>query len=276
MTMRSLLFVPGDRPDRMRKALGSGADALILDLEDSVMPERKAEAREHVAGFLGEPRGEVKLLVRINPLRSDAVEADLAAVLSARPDGIMLPKCQESGDVLELVEQMGAEAVPILPIATETPASVFGLGTYADVSQHLFGLTWGAEDLPSAIGATTSRLPDGSYTPPYEIIRSLALFAAHAAGIAAIDTVYPNFADLDGLAAYAQAARRDGFTGIMAIHPIQIPVINAAMTPSAGERDHAQRVLEAFAAQPGSGAVQLDGRMLDRPHLLLAQRLLGQ
>ena len=276
MNLRALLFVPGDRPDRMGKALNSGADALILDLEDSVMPGRKAEAREHVTAFLGGARRDVKLLVRVNPLRSDAIEADLAAVLGAGPDGIVLPKCERAEDVTALVAQMGVTPVPILPIATETPAAVFGLGTYADVSQHLLGLTWGAEDLPSAIGATTSRLPDGTYTPPYGMIRSLALFAAHAAGVAAIDTVYPDFADLDGLATYARAARRDGFAGMMAIHPSQVPVINAAMTPSTAERDHAERVLAAFAAQPEAGAVQLDGRMLDRPHLLLAKRLLGQ
>lgn len=272
MTLRSLLFVPGDRPDRMEKALGLGADALILDLEDAVAPGQKDAARAAVAAFLGHART-LPLFVRVNPLDSGLCEDDLAAVVSARPDGLLLPKSESAADVARLVAM--APGLPILPIATETPRAVFGLGSYADVAQHLVGITWGAEDLPAAIGASTSREPDGSFTPPYEMARSLTLFGAHAAGVPAIETVSPDFRDLDKLRFYAERGRRDGFSGMMAIHPAQVPVINAAFTPSEAERDHAQRVVDAFAAVPDAGALQLDGRMIDAPHLKAAKRLLG-
>lgn len=269
--LRSLLFVPGDRPERMAKAAGLGADALILDLEDSVAPERKDAAREAVAAFLAEER-RVPLLVRVNPLDSGLVEDDLAAILPGAPDGLMLPKAEGASTVAALAQRA---QLPILPVATETPAALFLLGGYAEVAQHLMGLTWGAEDLPAAIGASTSREADGGYTPPYQLARSLTLFGAHAAGVAAIETVYPDFRDGDGLAAYAARGRRDGFTGMMAIHPAQVPVINAAFTPSAEEVAHARRVVDLFAANPGAGALQLDGRMVDAPHLKQAQRLLA-
>lgn len=272
MTLRSLLFVPGDRPDRMEKALNSGADALILDLEDSVTPDRKAVARAAVAAFLGGTRS-LPLFVRVNPLDSGLIGDDLAAVATARPDGLLLPKAEGAADVLRLVAL--APALPILPIATETPGAIFALGSYGDVSGHLLGLTWGAEDLPAAIGASTSREPDGSFTAPYELARSLTLFAAHAAGVAAIETVSPDFRDLDRLRVYAERGRRDGFTGMMAIHPAQVPVINAAFTPSDAELDHARRVVDAFAASPDAGALQIDGKMIDAPHLKAAKRLLG-
>ncbi|PWG01537.1 HpcH/HpaI aldolase/citrate lyase family protein [Sphingosinicella humi] len=279
MRLRSLLFVPGDRPDRMEKALGAGADALILDLEDAVAPERKAEARDAVLAFLARDRT-VPLFVRINPLDTELANEDLI-VVRERPEGIVLPKCESFEDVRRLEMRLDFAGVfyeqnpLVLPIATETPAAIFGLGSYAEVSERLAGLTWGAEDLPAAIGAATSREEDGRYTPPYELARSLCLFGAAAAGVAPIETVYPAFRDLDGLAAYAARARRDGFTGMMAIHPAQVAVINEAFTPSEAEIAHARAVVAAFEANPGAGALSLDGRMIDRPHLVQARRTLA-
>lgn len=273
--LRSLLFVPGDRPERMVKALASGADALILDLEDAVAASAKPAARAAVAEFLRRPRA-TALFVRINPLDGGMAGDDLAAVLDARPDGIMLPKALGGESVRTLVAMMGAQAVPILPIASETAAAVFGLGSYAGVAERLAGLTWGAEDLPAAIGAETSRLPDGSYTPVYEVVRTFALMGAHAAGVAAIETVFPAFRDLDGLAAYAARGRRDGFTGMMAIHPAQVPVINAAFTPGEAEIARARRIVALFVANPGVGALALDGGMIDAPHLASARRVLAR
>jgi citrate lyase subunit beta/citryl-CoA lyase len=276
MKLRSLLFVPGDRPDRMEKALGSGADALILDLEDSVAAGAKAEARRAVADFL-DRHPTAPLWVRINPLDNPEAERDLAAVVRAHPDGIVLPKAEGGPSVAELARRLGAAGnatAQILAIATETPAAIFQLGTYGG-QRRLAGLTWGAEDLPAAIGAATSREEDGSYTPPYEIVRALCLFGAAAAGVPPIETVYPAFRDLEGLAAYAARARRDGFMGMMAIHPAQVPVINAAFTPTAAEVAHARTVIDAFEANPEAGALSLDGRMVDRPHLVQAQRILA-
>ncbi|MGD9811904.1 MAG: CoA ester lyase, partial [Sphingobium sp.] len=230
MRLRSLLFVPGDRPERFAKAAASGADAIILDLEDSVSPAGKSDARAMVVDYLGGERP-VTTLVRINPLDSGLAEFDIAAILTAAPDMIMLPKAEGAASILKLVAMMGEGAVPLLPIATETPTAIFELGSYRDVPAHLAGLTWGAEDLPAAIGASSSREENGRYTPPIEMARGLTLFGAHAAGVPAIETVYPAISDLEGLAAYAARGRRDGFTGMMAIHPSQVPVINAAFTP---------------------------------------------
>ena len=276
MRLRSLLFVPGDRPERMEKALRAGADALILDLEDSVAPAAKHEARRHVAAFL-DRNATAPLWVRINPLDSAESDKDLAAILSAHPDGIVLPKAEGGASVAELTRRLtaaGNATTQILAIATETPAAIFQLGSYGG-QRRLAGLTWGAEDLPAAVGAATSREADGSYTPPYEMVRALCLFGAAAAGVAPIETVYPAFRDLDGLAAYAARARRDGFTGMMAIHPAQVPAINAAFTPSDEEVARARAVVAAFEAQPQAGALSLDGRMIDRPHLVQAQRILA-
>jgi len=276
MRLRSLLFVPGDRPDRMEKALGAGADAIILDLEDSVVAASKPEARRHVAAFLA-AHAASGLWVRINPLAGDEADRDLAAILPGHPDGIVLPKSERGEDVNELARRLadkGNVGARILPIATETPAAVFGLGSYRD-AKRLAGITWGAEDLPAAIGASSSRDADGRLTPPYELARALCLFGAAAAEVPPIETVYPDFRDLDGLAAYAGRARRDGFAGMMAIHPAQVEVINRAFTPSAEELAYAQSVVAAFEAAPSAGALAIDGRMVDRPHLLLAQRLLA-
>lgn len=276
MRLRSLLFVPGDRPDRMEKALRAGADALILDLEDAVAPAAKAGARKAVADFLA-AKGQAGIWVRVNPLDSAENEKDLVAILPAHPDGIVLPKAEGGASVDELsrrLSERGNVTARILAIATETPASIFQLGSYGG-AKRLAGLTWGAEDLPAAIGAAASREQDGRYTPPYELARSLCLFGAAAAGVAPIETVYPVFKDLKGLAAYAARGRRDGFTGMMAIHPDQVPVINAAFTPSEAEIAQARAVVAAFEASPDAGALSLDGRMIDRPHLVQAQRILA-
>jgi citrate lyase subunit beta/citryl-CoA lyase len=276
MRLRSLLFVPGDRPDRMEKALGLGSDALILDLEDAVAPAAKAEARRGVAAFVN-LHSTAPLWVRINPLDSPDCEKDLAAILPSHPDGIVLPKAEGGASVAELARRLteqGNATAQIVAIATETPAAIFQLGTYGG-ARRLAGLTWGAEDLPAAIGASTSREADGAYTPPYELARSLCLFGAAAARVPAIETVYPAFRDLEGLAAYAGRARRDGFSGMMAIHPAQVPVINAAFTPTEAEVAHARAVVAAFEANPAAGVLSLEGRMIDRPHLVQAHRTLA-
>ena len=276
MRLRSLLFVPGDRPDRMEKALAAGADAVILDLEDSVVPANKPEARRAVADFLTAHQT-APLWVRINPLGGPEADKDLAAIVTGRPDGIVLPKAEGGASVSDLAHRLterGNVTAMILAIATETPAAIFSLGTYGGV-KRLAGLSWGAEDLPAAVGAASAREDDGRYTPPYELARSLTLFGAAAAGVAPIETVFPDFRSLDGLAAYCARARRDGFTGMLAIHPSQVAVINAAFTPTEEEIAHARAIVAAFEANPGAGALSLDGRMIDRPHLVQAQRLLS-
>ena len=278
MRLRSLLFVPGDQPGRMEKALEAGADALILDLEDSVTRDQKEKARDCVANFLMRKPRAVPLFVRINPLGGGIANADLAAIIAGKPDGIVLPKAEGSRSLIDLdqrLKALGDTHAVILPIATETPAAIFVLGSYGDVTPRLCGLTWGAEDLPASIGAATSREEDGRYTPPYEIARSLLLFGAHAAGVPAIETVYPAFRDLDGLNAYAARGRRDGFSGMMAIHPAQVEIINAAFTPSKAEIAWARRIVELFNRNPGVGALSLDGKMVDAPHLKQAKRLLA-
>ncbi len=273
MRLRSLLFVPGDRPERFDKALSSGADAVILDLEDSVSAQNKQAARDAVRDFVVRRTADATLVVRINPLASPAFEDDLAALADVSPFAIMLPKAEGAPSVRQLASRFST-AVPILPIATETPAAIFEIGSYRDVAPHLCGLTWGAEDLSAAMGAATAREIDGRYTAPYELARSLVLFGAHAASIPAIETVYPDFRNLDGLVAYAARARRDGFSGMMAIHPNQVEAINRAFTPDAEEIAWAEKIVTAFAASSDSGVIQLEGRMVDLPHLKLAKRIL--
>ncbi|MGQ2930613.1 MAG: HpcH/HpaI aldolase/citrate lyase family protein [Sphingopyxis sp.] len=280
MRLRSLLFVPGDRPERFAKAAASGADAIILDLEDSVSLANKDAARHAIADYLAGTR-EVITLVRVNPLDGHLTAADVAAIIAARPDAIMLPKAEGAPSIQQLDTIMRSESADdaslpaILPIATETPAALFTLGSYREVKDRLVGLTWGAEDLPAAIGATTSREADGSYTAPYDVARAMTLFAAHAAGTAAIDTVFPAIKDEAGLAAYAARARRDGFTGMMAIHPSQVGPINAAFTPASDEVARAQAIVDAFAANPDVGVLQVDGKMVDAPHLKQARHILS-
>jgi len=271
---RSLLFVPGDRPDRFAKAVASGADAIILDLEDSVVPERKPLAREAVSDWLRSERP-CPTLVRVNPLASDQIEDDLTCLRPAKPEGVMLPKAEGAASVETLATLWGDGLPPVFPIATETPTAIFELGSYRHCAGRLAGLTWGAEDLPAAIGATTSREPSGAFTPPYEMVRSMALFAAHAARVPAIETVYPDITDLTGLADYVARARRDGFTSMMAIHPTQVEVINRGFAPSDEEIAQARAVIEVFENNPGAGAIRLDGRMVDAPHLAHARRVLA-
>ena len=278
MRLRSLLFVPGDRPDRMRKALGTGVDALILDLEDSVTPVRKDAARAAVVEMLGQDRGGVPLFVRINPLNSAHADEDLAAIAGARPDGVVLPKAEGAASLSALDQKLtmlGDAAALILPIVTETPAAMFRLGEYGAVTPRLAGLTWGAEDLPTAVGAATARDEQGHYTGPYEIARSLTLFGAAAAGVAAIETVFPDFRDLEGLELYARRGARDGFTGMLAIHPAQIAPINAAFTPTPDALAEARAIVAAFERNPDAGALAIDGRMVDAPHLERARRILA-
>ncbi len=277
MKLRSLLFVPGDRPDRFAKAAASGADALILDLEDAVAASAKDTARAAVRDWLGQGAA-LPRFVRINPVDGPLAAADLVALAGTRPDAIMVPKAEGAATIATLDALLAAHGladIPLLPIATETPAAIFQLGSYGAVAHRLAGLTWGAEDLPAAIGAATSRKADGRYTAPYELARSLTLFGAHAAGVSAIDTVYPAIRDDAGLATYAARAARDGFTGMMALHPAQVATINAAFTPDAAAVARAQAIVDAFAASPGVGALQVDGRMVDAPHLKQARRILA-
>jgi citrate lyase subunit beta/citryl-CoA lyase len=268
-----MLFVPGDRPERIEKSITAGADAIIIDLEDAVTLDAKPAARKNAADALARFGQAIPIFVRINSLTSGHFTEDLAAARGA--SAILLPKSESAECVARLCDAM-PDALPILPIATETPAAIFGLGSYAKVANRLLGLTWGAEDLPAAIGATASRETDGRYTPPYEMVRSLALFGAHAAGVPAIETIFPAYRDLDSLAAYAKRAVRDGFSGMLAIHPAQVPVINAAFTPSPEALAHARAVVAAFEANPKAGVVSLDGKMLDAPHLKQAMRVLAQ
>ncbi|MEC3948079.1 HpcH/HpaI aldolase/citrate lyase family protein [Sphingobium sp. HWE2-09] len=272
MRLRSLLFVPGDRPERFAKAAASGADAMILDLEDSVSHGSRGKARDAVADYLAIPAA-TKRFVRINPVDGGWLDDDFAAARGA--DGIMLPKA-EGAQTIRLILSRLSGAMKILPIATETPQSIFGLGSYGEIADHLCGLTWGAEDLPAAIGAAGSRHADGSYTNPYAMVRSLALFGAHAAGVAAIETVYPAIKDEQGLAAYAARGAFDGFTGMMALHPLQVPIINHAFTPTAEQIDHARRVIDAFSQMPEAGVLMLDGRMIDAPHLAQARKIMAR
>ena len=285
MTPRSWLFVPGDRPDMVAKALDSGADAVIVDLEDSVLPQNKPQARKFAPSFAKNTlSARAQFWVRINALQTTDALLDLAAVVPAVPVGIVLPKAESTSGVIELGHYLSAmEAITGLPIgkiqilaiATETPKSVFELGSYATSGPRLMGLTWGAEDLSVAIGATGARDGGGALTPLYELVRSLCIAGAAAAGVAAIETIYPAHRDIEGMRAYAQTARRDGFQGMLAVHPAQVPVINEAFTPTSAEFAYAERIIAAFEANPGRGAVSLDGKMLDAPHLSQARRLLA-
>jgi citrate lyase subunit beta/citryl-CoA lyase len=286
--LRSLLFIPGDSEKKLSRADGAGADALILDLEDAVTPANKPLARELVPAFLRDrPRGSrtSQLWVRINPLDSGLALDDLVAIVAAEPDGFMLPKADGPAEVLKLSyyldaleAQAGVErgSIRILPVATETPAAPFSLGDYrAAAIPRLLGLTWGAEDLSAAIGASTNLDPDGGWALTYRLVRTLTLLGAHAAGVQAIDTLYADFRDEDGLRTASRASRAEGFTGRIAIHPAQVAAINQSYTPSPEEIDHARRVVAAF-AESDAGTVGLDGKMLDIPHLKQAQRVLAQ
>lgn len=285
MRLRSLLFVPGDSDKKFARAATTGADVLILDLEDAVAPALKDEARAKVAGWL-DRAGEVPaaLFVRVNPLESGLTEADLRAVVRHGLAGILVPKANGAHDIatiaamidpLETACGMAVGTVRIAVVSTETPHAMFALGSYTPPHPRLVGLTWGAEDLAAAIGATDNKEPDGSWTEPYRIARALCLFAAASAGVAPIDTLYADFRDAEGLERDCRRARRDGFTGRIAIHPDQVETINRCFTPSAEEIAHARRIVDAFAANPAAGTLGIDGKMYDIPHLKAAHKTLA-
>ena len=286
--MRSWLFAPGDSGKKMGKAEASNADIALLDLEDSVAPENKPAARAMVAAHIAASGNRARLWVRINPLTTPDCIADLAAVIPAQPGGVFLPKAEGAADITQLHHYLtaleAAHGVPqgrtlIAALVTETAAAMFKTGDYVGDfpgKARLVAMSWGAEDLSSALGAREQRGPYGEYAHTYEMARSLCLIGASAAGVAAIETVQPEFRDLEALAARARRVRAQGFRGMLAIHPAQVDPINAAFTPSAEELAHARAVVQAFADHPGAGVVALDGAMLDRPHLALAQRLLAE
>ncbi len=280
---RSYLFVPADSERKLARARDAGADALILDLEDSVVAASRPAARELAAAYLREG-ADCELWVRINPLTTGDAMLDLRAVMSAAPAGIVLPKPRGADDVVRLAKLLDAlevehglpnERTAIMPITTERPAALFGLHEYAGSSARLRLMTWGAEDLSAVLGASEKRAADGSWLPVFELARSLCLLGAAAAEVAPVDTVYTDFRDEDGLAASAGRARRDGFSGMLAIHPSQVPVINSAFTPSADEVARAKKVVALFADNDKAGTLAMDGEMIDRPHLTLAKRILA-
>ena len=283
--MRSLLFVPADSEKKLARGLGSGADALIVDLEDSVALANKEAARRMAAEFIAANRNGPALYVRVNDLASGLTDADLAAVVKAGPAGIMLPKSNSGADVarldvrLRVHEAEGGIAdgtTRIVPIITETPAGVLAAASYAGASARLAGLTWGAEDLSAEIGAAATRDETGGYTDLFRFARLSTILAATAAEVAPIDTVFPNFRDEAAFLRDTSEGARDGFTGRMAIHPAQVPVINAVFTPSAEAVAEARAVVEAFTNAGNPGVVAIDGKMYDRPHLKRAERLLAR
>jgi citrate lyase subunit beta/citryl-CoA lyase len=284
--MRSFLFVPADSERKLAKGSKSGADAIILDLEDSVTADRKAGARDTALAYLKQHTGRgPHLVVRVNALDTGLTDADLDAVIAGRPDAILLPKAEGGAAVTHLDAKLTARealhglpegGIKILALATETAASLFLCGTYRGASARLTGITWGAEDLSAELGSETNRDAQGRFTSPYWLARNLSLAAAAAARVQAIDTVYADFRNMDGLRAEAIEARRDGFTAKMAIHPAQVAIINEVFTPAPDEIAKAQAVVAAFAANPSAGVVAIAGVMYDRPHLTRAERLLAR
>ena len=282
--MRSWLFAPGDSEKKMGKAIASEADIALIDLEDSVVPERKETARKMVAEAIASAPDKRRVWVRVNPLSGDWTEGDLDAVVAAGPGGLFLPKAEGGHDVAALdamitareeAAGMAVGSIKVAALVTETAAAMFTTGTY-DGAPRLTAMSWGAEDLSSEIGASEQRGPDGEYSHVFEMARSLCLLGAVKAGVIPLETVQPEFRDLEALETRARRVRAQGFRGMLAIHPAQVAPINAAFTPSAEEIAHARAIVEAFAANPDAGALQLDGAMIDRPHLALAQRLLAE
>lgn len=286
--LRSLLFVPGDSEKKLGKIAESGADAVIIDLEDSVALENKAEGRRLTAEYLAaNPKGSrpVQLWVRVNPLDSGMALADLAAVIDGAPDGIMQPKANGPDcvrtlshfiDALEAKAGIEAGSTRIIPIVSETARAPFTLGDYADADlPRMAGMTWGAEDLATALGASTNRGPDGEFARTYQIVRSFVLMAAHAAGVPAIETLQADFRDTDKLLNSSREAMGEGFSGRLAIHPAQVAPINEGFTPSAEDIAHARKVVALFADNPGAGTLGMDGKMYDRPHLTAAERVVS-
>ena len=283
---RSWLFVPGDSDRKLAKAAGIGADALILDLEDAVAEQNRPRARLLCLDYLRSwDPNHGQCWVRCNPINTEAAVEDLMAVLPGKPTGIVLPKAEGGADIQRLARQLDElerendsvlGSTKIVAVATETPAAVLRLHEYSDVAERrLVGMTWGAEDLAAALGATSNR--DGEdWADPYRVARSLVLVAARAAEVQPIDTLHSNFKDGDGLDRALTRARRDGFTGMLAIHPDQVAPINTAFTPTAEEIGWAKRIVQAFDAQPGAGVLSIDGKMIDKPHLVQAQQLLAR
>jgi len=287
MAMRSWLFVPGDSDAKLAKVAGCGADAVIVDLEDSVAPPAKPHARQMAKGWLerqGRQEGGPARWVRINPLDTPLWREDLAAVMPGRPDGVMVPKATgpEQLEVLaatlnEIEQRIGTApgSTRILPLVSETPAAALGITAYGGAQQaRLAGLTWGAEDLSAAIGASRKRDAHGMWTDTFRWVRAQVLLTAHTRGVMPIDTLHADFRDSEGLERIAAESYADGFAGMLAIHPSQVPVINAAFTPGEAEIAEARAIVNAFSANPGAGALSLDGRMIDQPHLQQARRLL--
>lgn len=286
--MRSLLFVPADGGRKLDKAMASGADAVIVDLEDSISPEAKSAARRSAADFLktaGTVAKRPRLLVRVNGLDTRLIDDDLDAVVASRPDAIMLPKAEGGASVIladaklavrEAIAGLPDGQIGIVAIATETAASLFAMGAYRSASARLLGLTWGAEDLSADLGGEANRDATGRFLDPYRLARALCLAGAAAAQVQAYDTVTVDFRNSDALRREAQEARRDGFIGKMAIHPAQVDIINDVFTPSAEALAKARAIVAAFEAQPGKGTVAVEGVMHDRPHLVRAKRLLAQ
>ena len=278
--IRSFLFVPSDSERKLEKAAGAGADALILDLEDAVSPDARPAARNMAADYV---HGKENVWVRINPIDTDDSAADLTAVMPAAPSGIVLPKPRSADDVAalaaridDLEEQLDIPVgqTKIIALCTERPEALFTLQSYVGTTPRLSGLTWGAEDLSAAVGGSANRDAQGNWLPLFEMARSLCLLTAAAAGVPAIDTVFTDFRDDEGLLGYATNARRDGFTGMLAIHPGQVEIINNAFVPTAAEVEEAQRVVELFDENQGVGTFGMDGKMIDRPHLVQALRVL--
>ncbi|HVP84927.1 MAG TPA: CoA ester lyase [Rhizomicrobium sp.] len=282
MILRSFLFVPADSEKKLAKAQSSPADALILDLEDAVAAPNRPAARKLAHAFVSERKARGSLWVRINPVGSSDYSADLEAIVSAKPDGVIVPK-PDGPDALRVLDNdltalearhgLAQGAIKTLPVATETPIAVLSLQDYRNPPPRLAALSWGAEDLSAALGAATNRDDNGEFLFTYKVVRSLVLIAAKAAGVAAIETLHADFRDSKGLENVARAAQREGFSGMLAIHPDQVEIINAAFTPSETDVAHAKRVVEAFAS--GAGVASLDGRMLDQPHLVQARHVLA-
>jgi citrate lyase subunit beta / citryl-CoA lyase len=286
--MRSLLFVPADGGSKLDKAFASGADAVIIDLEDSIAPERKGAARALAAEFLEQAQTKLprpRLFVRINALTTGLADADLDAIVGSNPDGILLPKAEGASALLTVDGKLGTREVvaglipghvKIVAQAIETAGGIFLAGTFRGMSARLIGLTWGPEDLSAELGAETNRDAEGRWTEPFRFARAVCLYAAAAAEVPAIETVYVDFRNLAGLRSETEAARRDGFSARLAIHPAQVPVINEVFTPTADALVKARAIVAAFAAAPGAGVVGIDGKMYDRPHLERAKRLLAR
>ena len=285
MRLRSLLFVPGDSERKFAKAKTSGADALILDLEDSVAPAQKLAARQLVARLLDDPAPrDWSFFVRVNALDTGLPLDDLSAIVKPGLDGLLIPKANGAEDLqrighyldaLETKAGMALGSVKMAVVATETAKAMFALGSYAPAHPRLVALTWGAEDLSAALGATDNKEPDGGWTFPYQVARARCLFAASAAEVAPIDTIHADFRDLEGLERDCRRSRRDGFLGRMAIHPNQVSTIDRCYAPSEAEIAHARRIVEVFAANPNAGTIGVDGRMVDIPHLKAAQKTLA-